>query len=60
MNFYKIYRYATGGSANQLIPMTAVSGGGTASVYAPDGWDIGKAESLHENGGVKAYLVAYP
>ena len=54
------YRYATGGSANQLIPMTAVSGGGTASVYAPDGWDIGKAESLHENGGVKAYLVAYP
>ena len=51
---------ATGGSANQLIPMTAVSGGGTASVYAPDGWDIGKAESLHENGGVKAYLVAYP
>ena len=28
------YRYATGGSANQLIPMTAVSGGGTASVYA--------------------------
>ena len=39
--------------------MTAVSGGGTASVYAPDGWDIGKAESLHENGGVKAYLVAY-
>lgn len=50
----------TGGSANQLIPMTAVSGGGTASVYAPDGWDIGKAESLHENGGVKAYLVAYP
>ena len=26
------YRYATGGSANQLIPMTAVSGGGTASV----------------------------
>lgn len=24
------YRYATGGSANQLIPMTAVSGGGTA------------------------------
>lgn len=54
------YRYATGGSANQLIPMTAFSGGGTASVYAPDGWDIGKAESLHENGGVKAYLVAYP
>ena len=43
------YRYATGGSANQLIPMTAVSGGGTASVYAPDGWDIGKAESLHES-----------
>ena len=39
------YRYATGGSANQLIPMTAVSGGGTASVYAPDGWDIGKAEN---------------
>lgn len=38
------YRYATGGSANQLIPMTAVSGGGTASVYAPDGWDIGKAK----------------
>ena len=54
------HRYITGGSANQLIPMMAVSRGGTASVYAPDGWDIGKAESLHENGGVKAYLVAYP
>lgn len=53
------YRYATGGSANQLIPMTAVSGGGTASVYAPDGWDIGKAESLHENGGVKLPDLGY-
>ena len=47
-------------SVRKASAMTAVSGGGTASVYAPDGWDIGKAESLHENGGVKAYLVAYP
>ncbi len=54
------YRHVTGGSANQLIAMTPVSGGAAAEVYAPNGWDIGKADSAHYHAGITQTLTAYP
>ncbi len=54
------YRHVTGGSANQLISMNPISGTAVAEVYAPNGWDIGKAKSEHYQGGISDTLEAYP
>lgn len=53
------YKYKTGGSASQLIAMNSVSGGAEVTVYAPNGWDIGKAQSVHTYGGISKTLQAY-
>lgn len=53
------YKYKTGGSASQLIAMNSVSGGAEVTVYAPNGWDIGKAQSVHTYGGISKTLQTY-
>ncbi|MDU7633022.1 MAG: hypothetical protein E7K23_11770 [Lachnospiraceae bacterium] len=53
------YRHITGGSANQLIAMDPKSGPQSITIYPPNGWDIGKAKSVHWYAGLYGHLEAY-